>query len=89
MGLNNSKSEDSTSKMETNTSEPPANMNVIIIFVVCVLVIIIAIVNGIIRLAFNKRLSKKLGNFKVVKNFNLFFYFLRATSLLYLSNINY
>lgn len=79
MGLNNSKSEDSTSKMETNTSEQPANMNVIIIFVVCVLVIIVAIVNGIIGRAFNKRLSKNSGNFKIVKNFNLFFYFLRAT----------
>lgn len=79
MGLNNSKIGDSTSKMETNTSEPPANMNVIIIFVVCVLVIIVAIVNGIIGRVFNTRLSKNSGNLKLVKNFNLSFYFLRAT----------
>lgn len=66
MGSNNSKSEDSTSKMETNTSEPDSNMNKIIISVICVVVIIVTVVIGIIGFAFYKRLCKNTGNFKIV-----------------------
>lgn len=65
MGLNNSKREDSTSQMETNTSEPHSNMNKIIISVVYV-VVIVTVVIGIIGFAFYKRLCKNTGNFKIV-----------------------
>lgn len=65
MGLNNSKSEHSTSKMETNSPEPHSNTNKIIISVVCV-VVIIAVVIGIIGFAFYKRLCKNTGNLKIV-----------------------
>lgn len=66
MGLNNFKSEDSRSNMETNTSETPSKMNKIIISAVCALVIIVTIVIGIIGFAFYKRISKNTGILKIV-----------------------
>lgn len=67
MGLNNSKIEDFTSKMETNTPEPHSNTNKIIISVVCVVVMIVTVVIGIIGFAFYKKLCKNTGNLKLFK----------------------
>lgn len=70
MGLNHSKSEDSTSKMETNTSEPHSNTNKIIIFVVYV-VVMITVVIGIIGFSFYKRLCTNTGNIKIKNCFKV------------------
>lgn len=65
MGLNNSTSEHTTSKMETNSPEPHSNTNKIIISVVCV-VVMIAVVIGIIGIAFYNRLCKSIGFLKII-----------------------
>lgn len=72
MCLNDSESEDSTSKMGINTSKTHSNMNKIIISVVCVFVIIVTVVIGMLGIYFYKRLRKTSGNFKIVLKYNLF-----------------
>lgn len=71
MCLNNSKSEDSISKQETDTSETRSNINKVIIFVVYVFV---SIMIGIIGFAVYKTLKKKKGNFNLYQNYSPFFY---------------
>lgn len=67
MCLNNSKSEDSRSKQETNSSEIRSNIKKVIVFVVYV---VLSIMIGIIGIAFYKRLHKKEGNFNTYKNYS-------------------
>lgn len=71
MCLNTSKSEDSISKQETDTSETRSNINKVIIFVVHFLV---SFMIGIIGFAVYKTLNKKKGNFNLYQNYSPIFY---------------
>lgn len=68
MCLNNSKSEDSISKQETDTSETRSNINKVIIFVVYVFVSIM------IGIAVYRTLINRKGNFNLYQNYSSFFY---------------
>lgn len=62
MCLNNSRSEDSISKKDTNTSKTHSNIDKVIIFAIFVF---LSIMTGIIGIALYKRLNNRKGKFHI------------------------
>lgn len=70
MCLNNSRSEDSISKKDTNTSKTHSNIDKVIIFAIFVF---LSIMTGIIGIALYKRLNNRKGKFHIYWKYRSFF----------------